>query len=89
MSTQQLTIGIPKEIMVGEKRVAATPETVKKMVLDGAKVFVENGAGQESFFTDDEYKNAGAELVGDAEEIFAKSDLILKVKEEELFINPY
>jgi len=81
MSTQQLTIGIPKEIMVGEKRVAATPETVKKMVLDGAKVFVENGAGQESFFTDDEYKNAGAELVGDAEEIFAKSDLILKVKE--------
>ncbi len=81
MSTQQLTIGIPKEIMVGEKRVAATPETVKKMILDGAKVFVENGAGRGSFFTDDEYKNAGAELVGDAEEIFAKSDLILKVKE--------
>lgn len=81
MSFQGLTIGIPKEIMVGERRVAATPEVVRKVVLDGAKVVVEIGAGEGSFFTDDEYKAAGAELIADAEEVFAKSDLILKVKE--------
>ena len=81
MSSQGLTIGIPKEIMVGERRVAATPEVVRKVVLDGAKVVVEIGAGEGSFFTDDEYKAAGAELIADAEEVFAKSDLILKVKE--------
>ena len=81
MSFQGLTIGIPKEIMVGERRVAATPEVVRKVVLDGAKVVVEIGAGEGSFYTDDEYKAAGAELIADVEEVFAKSDLILKVKE--------
>jgi len=82
MRFQGLIIGIPKEIMAGERRVAATPEVVRKIVLrDGAKVVVEIGAGEGSFFSDDEYKAAGAELIADVEEIFAKSDLILKVKE--------
>jgi NAD(P) transhydrogenase subunit alpha len=81
MSSQGLTIGIPKEIMLGERRVAATPEVVRKMVSDGAIVLVETGAGEGSFFADDEYKAAGADLLADAEEVFAKSDLILKVKE--------
>jgi NAD(P) transhydrogenase subunit alpha len=81
MSSQGLTIGIPKEIMLGERRVAATPEVVRKMVSDGAIVVVETGAGESSFFADDEYRAAGAELLADAEEVFAKSDLILKVKE--------
>ncbi|KPL20815.1 MAG: NADP oxidoreductase, partial [Phycisphaerae bacterium SM1_79] len=76
-----MTIGIPKEIMLGERRVAATPEVVRKMVSDGAIVVVETGAGESSFFADDEYRAAGAELLADAEEVFAKSDLILKVKE--------
>lgn len=78
---QGLSFGIPKEIMQGEKRVAAIPETVKKMVAEGAKVLVEKGAGDGSYFIDDEYKKAGAELVANVEEIFTKSDLILKVKE--------
>ena len=81
MSFQGLTIGIPKEIMIDERRVAATPEVVKKIVTGRAKVLVEIGAGVGSFFTDDEYRAAGVELVDDAEELFAKSDLILKVKE--------
>lgn len=81
MSSQGLIIGIPKEIMLGERRVAATPEVVRKMVSDGAIVVVETGAGEGSFFADDEYRAAGAELLADAEEVFAKSDLILKVKE--------
>ena len=81
MSFQGLTIGIPKEILAGERRVAATPEVVGKIVVEGAKVVVEIGAGEGSFFTDDEYRAAGAEVIADPEEIFAKSDLILKVKE--------
>jgi NAD(P) transhydrogenase subunit alpha len=81
MSFQGLSIGIPKEILEGERRVAATPEIVAKIVLEGAKVFVEIGAGEQSFFTDDEYRTAGADLIADPEEVFAKSDLILKVKE--------
>ena len=76
-----LTIGIPVEIMEGERRVAAIPETVQKMVQDGAKVLVEKGAGEGSYFSDEEYKKAGAEIIDDVEKLFAESDIILKVKE--------
>ena len=81
MGFKGLILGVPKEIMEGERRVAANPETVGKMVAEGAKVLIETGAGEGSYFTDDKYKTAGAELVIDVEELFARSDLILKVKE--------
>ncbi|GAG03516.1 unnamed protein product [marine sediment metagenome] len=81
MSFRGLTLGIPKEILAGERRVATTPELVRKMVSEGATVVVETGAGEGSFFSDDEYRAAGAELLAGAEEVFAKSNLILKVKE--------
>jgi len=76
-----MIVGIPKEIMRGEKRVAATPDTVRKMVAAGAKLLVEAGAGAGSLLTDDEYRGAGAELIADPGELFASCDLILKVKE--------
>lgn len=76
-----MIIGIPKEIMHGEKRVSATPETVKKMVADGATVLFEAGAGEGAFFHDPSYEEAGAAIVADVKEIFEKSDVILKVKE--------
>ncbi|HHT62634.1 MAG: NAD(P) transhydrogenase subunit alpha [Bacillota bacterium] len=76
-----LTIGIPKEIMNGERRVAAIPETVKKMVGEGAQVLVETGAGNGAFFEDQKYQEAGARLVDDVEEIYSEADVILKVKE--------
>lgn len=76
-----LTIGIPKEIMAGEARVAATPETVKKFVKDGMTVLVEKGAGVNSHYYDDEYAEVGAELVSDVKQLFERADLILKVKE--------
>lgn len=76
-----MIIGIPKEIMHGEKRVSAIPETVKKMVDSGAKVMFEAGAGIGSHYFDQDYMDAGAEIVANVEEIFAKSDVILKVKE--------
>ena len=76
-----MTIGIPKEIMMGEARVAASPETVKKFIQDGEKVLVEKGAGINSLYHDEEYVAMGAELVADPLELYEKSDLILKVKE--------
>jgi NAD(P) transhydrogenase subunit alpha len=76
-----MIIGIPKEIMPGENRVSATPETVKKMVSDGATVLFEKGAGEGSFYHDEAYIAAGAKIIESPEEIFERSDVILKVKE--------
>ncbi len=81
MKFKGLTIGIPKEIMKGERRVAAIPDTVRKMVAEGAAVIVEEGAGSGSYFSDEDYKEAGATLFGDVEALFRESDIILKVKE--------
>lgn len=76
-----MIIGIPKEIMQGERRVAAIPETIKKMVSSGATVLFEKGAGLGSHYIDEDYKEAGAQIVADVEEIFARAEVILKVKE--------
>jgi NAD(P) transhydrogenase subunit alpha len=81
MKFRGLAIGIPKEIMRGERRVAAIPDTVRKMVAEGATVIVEEGAGSGSYFSDEDYKAAGATLLGDVEALFRESDIILKVKE--------
>lgn len=76
-----MTIGVPTEIMPGEGRVSATPDTVKKMVEDGATVLVQKGAGAGSFFSDDQYVKAGAKMVDGAEPVYEQADVILKVKE--------
>ena len=55
-----MVIGIPKEIMEGERRVSATPETVAKYKADGFDVLVEKDAGAGALFADREYENAGA-----------------------------
>ena len=76
-----MTIGIPKEIMDGEARVAASPETVKKFITDGQKVLIEKDAGVNSFYHDEDYLAMGAEIISSPVELYKKSDLILKVKE--------
>ncbi|MBP7585911.1 MAG: NAD(P) transhydrogenase subunit alpha [Spirochaetes bacterium] len=76
-----MCIGVPKEIMTGENRVAATPETVKKLVADGAKVLVQEGAGVGAFFEDEEYRTAGAVIESDVEKLFKSADIVMKVKE--------
>ena len=81
MKFSGMTIGVPTEIMPGERRVSSTPETVKKMVDEGAVVLVQAGAGEGAFFSDDQYKAAGATIVERAKEVFDKADVILKVKE--------
>ncbi len=81
MQFQDIVFGVPKEIMQGERRVAAIPETTKKLVSGGAKVLVEKGAGVGSFFSDEEYTKSGAVVVEDVEELYNKSNFVLKVKE--------
>ncbi len=81
MKFKGLTIGIVKEIMKNENRVAGTPETVKKMTDGGARVLIETGAGRGSFFSDEDYKKVGAEIVVDPESIFQTASILLKVKE--------
>lgn len=76
-----MIVGIPKEIMQGEKRVSGIPETVKKMIADGFEVLVEKGAGVDSHFFDEDYLAAGAKIVDDPETIYRQADVILKVKE--------
>lgn len=81
MQFKGLTFGIPKEIMPGEKRVAAIPETVEKLVAGRATVLVEKGAGEGAYFMDDDYRKAGARIVEDVAVIYAESDVVLKAKE--------
>lgn len=76
-----MIIGVPKEIMPGEDRVSASPETVATMVKEGWTVLVETGAGEGSFYHDPEYLQAGAEIVNDVEDLYNRAQLILKVKE--------
>ncbi|MBR6917990.1 MAG: NAD(P) transhydrogenase subunit alpha [Clostridia bacterium] len=76
-----MVIGIPKEIMHGEGRVAAIPETVAKLKADGFEVLVERHAGELAFFSDEEYAASGAEMVTEASELYDRADIILKVKE--------
>ncbi|MFZ0614049.1 MAG: hypothetical protein WAM73_17545 [Desulfobacterales bacterium] len=76
-----MIIGIPKEILPEEKRVAATPDTVLKYIDRGFEVAVESSAGEGILIGDEDYKIAGATIVFDARSLFAESDVILKVKQ--------
>ena len=73
---------IPKETRTGETRVAATPETVQKMVKEGLDVTVETDAGAASWFTDQAYEKAGASIAsgGDADRAWSSADLVLVVR---------
>ena len=77
----QLIIGVPKEIKDGECRVAMTPAGVLTLVEEGHHVLVEHGAGFESGLPHEEYVEAGAEVVGTAEEVWRRAALVVKVKE--------
>ncbi|MFW7347584.1 MAG: Re/Si-specific NAD(P)(+) transhydrogenase subunit alpha [Pigmentiphaga sp.] len=75
-----MKIGVPTEIRPGETRVAATPETVKKMSAGGNQVLVQVGAGRLASFPDEAYAAAGATLVPDAAQVYAQAELVLKVQ---------
>jgi len=73
-------VGIPKELSPGEKRVAATPATVKRLIKQGHAVFVQAGAGEGASLTDAAFAEAGATVVPTAEALYAEAELVLKVR---------
>ncbi|XP_060136293.1 NAD(P) transhydrogenase, mitochondrial [Zootoca vivipara] len=75
---KQLTVGVPKEIFQNEKRVALSPAGVQALVKQGFNVVVESTAGEASKFSDDHYREAGAQIQG-TKEVLA-SDLVVKVR---------
>ena len=76
-----MLIGIPKEVLPEENRVAATPDTVRKYIALGFDVAVESSAGQGILISDEAYEDAGATLFSDPQSLFAEADIILKVKQ--------
>jgi alanine dehydrogenase len=74
-------VGVPREVKDNEYRVAMTPAGVREMTLHGHQVLVEHDAGSGSSLPDEEYVGAGAQIVATAEEVWARADLVLKVKE--------
>ncbi len=74
-----MKIALVKEIEVGENRVALIPDTVARLVKQGLEIWVENGAGEASFFSDRAYEEAGATLVSDTGKLWAEADVIVKV----------
>ncbi len=75
-----MKVGVPKEIMPGETRVALIPETVKRLTDKKLEVLVENGAGTAAGFPDEAYREVGATLVERHGAVLGESDLILKVQ---------
>jgi NAD(P) transhydrogenase len=77
----ELTIGVPRETYPSERRVSLTPQNAALLLKKGFKrVLVESGAGHEARFTDEAYAKAGATLIPSRDELFAQSDVLLKVR---------
>ena len=76
-----MRIGVPKEIKTNENRIALVPAGAEALVAAGHQVIVEKGAGEGSGFEDAQYVEAGAKIGGDADAVWAASDMIMKVKE--------
>ena len=81
MTTPEIVIGCPKEIKTDEYRVGLTPVSVRELTARGCRVLVETGAGQGIGMADEVYQAAGASIAADAAQVFAKAQLIVKVKE--------
>jgi len=76
-----MIVGVPKEIKVHESRVAITPEGVAEFVAAGHTVLIEDGAGLGSAISNQDFTAVGAQICSSAAEVWAKADLLLKVKE--------
>ena len=76
-----MKVGVPSEIKVDEYRVAITPSGVRELTAHGHSVVIEKGAGEGSAITDAEYVEQGAEMLKDADAVFAEAEMVLKVKE--------
>src|SRR5437764_8088995 len=78
---RRMRVGVPKEIKDNEYRVGLVPSTVRELTDAGHRVLVEAGAGVGAGLADADYTAAGGEIVADADQVFARAELIVKVKE--------
>ena len=78
-----MKIGVPNEIHKDEHRVALTPDTAERLQKLGYECAIETGAGARAKFTDDMYREAGVAVVSDTRELWAQSDIVLKVRAPE------
>jgi alanine dehydrogenase len=76
-----MLVGVPKEIKVHEYRVGLTPSSVREMVTNGHTVLVQTDAGTGIGASDDDYRRAGAEIAPSADDVYARAEMIVKVKE--------
>jgi len=76
-----MLVGVPKEIKDSEYRVGVVPSAVRELTRNGHRVLVETSAGLGAGLSDDNYRSVGAEIVPDADQIYARSELVVKVKE--------
>ena len=76
-----MIIGVPKEIKIHEYRIGMTPASVRELTARGHTVLVETEAGKAIGYTNERYTAAGADIVGDAQHVFAAAEMIVKVKE--------
>ncbi len=76
-----MLIGVPKEIKNFEYRVGLVPGSVRELMNNGHQVVVQRGAGEKIGFDDDAYRNVGAKIAENAQDVFADADMIVKVKE--------
>ena len=76
-----MIIGVPRERKTLEKRVALTPDGARELARRGHKVLIETNAGKNSFFEDESYREAGSTIISSLDEIWKRSELIVKVKE--------
>lgn len=84
-----MNVGIPKEIKTEEHRVSLPPSGVRELVKRGHNVFVENNAGLGSGFENEEYIQAGATMLDSAADVWARADMVVKVKEPQPSEYPY
>ena len=75
-----MRIALPREIRPGERRVAATPEGIKRLVSSGHAIVVQSGAGTGAWISDQDYATAGATLAADARQLYASAQIVLKVR---------
>ena len=75
-----MKIGSPKEIYKGENRIAMTPESAKQLQKLGYECIIETGAGNNSNFSDKNFKDAGVKVVKNSDQLWKESDIILKVR---------
>lgn len=76
-----MLVGVPKEIKTSEYRVGLVPSSVRELIVHGHQVLVQKNAGQGIGCTNDDYRKTGAEIADSLEEVYAKAELIVKVKE--------